>query len=160
MFNPKKTDDTEKSQGFSATANNSKAFSAYANAAEKNCSILNEWLTMRGDLESTGDILVKGKIHGNIQCKLLIVDTQAQVEGGIEAEEVVVRGATRGTIRAKSVRVEKTGNVDSEMYQESFSSEEGARIRGVLRNYDELDSHDHLPKIKLGETSQNGYVTQ
>jgi len=51
---------------------------------------------MKGDLESEGDILVKGKVLGNIKCKLLIVDVDALVEGGVEAEEVIIRGNSKG----------------------------------------------------------------
>ena len=98
----------------------------------KSNSIIDEWLTMRGDLESEGDILVKGRIRGNVTCKLLIIDEKASVEGGVVAEEAVVRGATTGTIRANRVRLESTARVDSEIFHRSFSVEEGARIEGAL----------------------------
>lgn len=112
--------------------------SAYANTAGANYSVINEWLTMKGDLESEADILIKGKVFGNIRCKLLIVDGNARVEGGIEADEVIVRGATKGTILAKRVRLEKTADVDSEIQHGSFSADEGARIRGALKFSDDL----------------------
>lgn len=104
---------------------------------DSNYSIINEWLTMRGDLESEGDILVKGKVHGNIKCKLLIVDVDAQIEGGIVADEVVVRGRTKGVIDANKVRLEKSAIVDSEITHMTFSAEEGARIKGSLKFRDE-----------------------
>jgi cytoskeletal protein CcmA (bactofilin family) len=111
--------------------------SAYANTADANYSIINEWLVMKGDLESEADILVKGKIYGNVKCKMLIVDAGAMIEGGIEAEEVVIRGATKGVIVTKKVRLEKTAEVDSEIHHQSFSAEEGAKIRGALRFSDD-----------------------
>ena len=141
MFSAKKpegTFETEKTSLSTISNTNSRAFAAHAEAGAANCSIINEWLTMRGDLESEGDILIKGKVHGNITCKLLIVDVEAAIEGGIDCDDVVIRGATRGVIKAKRVRLEKTANVDGEIYQESFSAEEGARIRGALRHCDEL----------------------
>jgi cytoskeletal protein CcmA (bactofilin family) len=99
--------------------------------------MVDEFLTMKGDLESEGDIHVKGKVFGNIRCKLLIVEVDALVEGGVEAEEVIVRGNAKGTIQADRVRLEKTANVDSEIRHTSFSAEEGARIKGSLRSKDE-----------------------
>ena len=118
----------------------SRNFTTYANAAETNYSIINERLTMRGDLESEADILVKGNVYGNIKCKMLIVDVDALVEGGIIADEVVVRGRTKGVIRAKRIRFEKTAQVDSEIFHDSFAAEEGARIRGALRFTEDLAS--------------------
>jgi cytoskeletal protein CcmA (bactofilin family) len=111
--------------------------SVYANTADANYSIINEWLVMRGDLESEADILVKGKIYGNVKCKMLIVDTGALIEGGIEADEVVVRGATKGIMLTKKVRFEKTAEVDSEIHHQTFSAEEGAKIRGALKYSDD-----------------------
>lgn len=96
-------------------------------------SIVDEHLNMKGDLESDGDILVKGKVLGNIKCKLLIIDTDASVEGGVVAEEVIIRGTTKGTIHATRVKLEKTANVDSEICHQTFAAEEGARITGALR---------------------------
>lgn len=99
-------------------------------------SVINEWLKMRGDLEGDGDILVKGHVHGNIRCKTLIVDLGALVEGGIDAEDVIVRGTARGTIRTHRIRLEKTALVDAEIYHESFSAEEGARVKGMMHAHE------------------------
>ncbi len=103
-------------------------------------SIVDEFLTMKGDLESEGDIHVKGKVLGNIRCKLLIIEVDALVDGGVEAEEVIIRGNTKGTIEADRVRLEKTANVDSEICHRTFSAEEGARIKGSLRSKEELSA--------------------
>ncbi|MGQ0456352.1 MAG: bactofilin family protein [Hyphomicrobium sp.] len=142
MFNAKKPDVaagplTASAHAAPAAVASLKPFVAYSKDQEPCYSIINEWLSMRGDLESTGDILIKGKVHGNIRCRMLIIDADAQVEGGIWSEELVIRGATRGVIHAKKVRVEKSGDVDSEIFHETLSTEEGARVRGSLRNFQE-----------------------
>lgn len=116
---------------------NGQAFAIQASASDANCSIINEWLTMRGDLESQGDILVKGKVHGNITCKMLIVDCDALIDGGIIADDVVIRGATRGVIRAHRIRLERSADVEGELFQQTFSAEEGAKVRGALRDLSE-----------------------
>jgi cytoskeletal protein CcmA (bactofilin family) len=128
---------------------NSSNFASHATASDANCSIINEWLTMRGDLESQGDILVKGKVHGNIACRMLIVDSDAIIDGGITAEEIVIRGTTRGSVKARRVRVERTANVEGEIYQESFASEEGAKVRGALHAYDSDGLSMHRPSAPV-----------
>jgi cytoskeletal protein CcmA (bactofilin family) len=95
-------------------------------------SVVNERLVLRGDLESDDDVLVKGKVFGNIHCKLLIIDKGARVEGNITAQDVVVRGATKGSIKATRVRLESTAVVASDIHHASFCAEEGARIHGSL----------------------------
>jgi len=106
---------------------------AYDKARASGHSIVDECLVMKGDLESEGDILVKGKVLGNIRCKVLIIDIGALVEGGVEAEEVIIRGHSKGTVRANRVRLEKSASVDSDICHQTFSAEEGARIKGALR---------------------------
>lgn len=107
-----------------------------AHQAKEGFSVINEWLKMRGDLEGDGDILVKGEVYGNVRCKMLIVDHGALVEGGIEADDVIIRGTARGTIKTKRIRLEKTALVDCEIYHQSFSAEEGARVKGMMHAYD------------------------
>ena len=96
-------------------------------------SVIDEWLVMKGDLESEGDILVKGKVLGNVRCKVLIVDKEAVIEGGIIAEEVFVRGTTTGKIRARRVNLQETAKVLSEIEHQTFAAEEGAHIEGALK---------------------------
>lgn len=115
---------------------------AHGQGPDGNYSIINEWLIMRGDLESEADILVKGKIFGNVKCKMLIIDAGAHVEGGIEADDIIVRGSTKGVIVGKKVRFEKTADVDSEIHHLSFAAEEGAKIRGALRYGDDVSGVD------------------
>ena len=126
---PHEGDRAPATSGYSAQNN---SISVSTRSREANYSIINEWLKMRGDLESEGDILVKGKVLGNIKCNLLIIDIDAMVEGGITADEVVIRGQTKGVINATKVRLEKTAHVDSEICHNVFSAEEGARIKGAL----------------------------
>jgi cytoskeletal protein CcmA (bactofilin family) len=109
------------------------ARAAYDKTRASGHSIVDECLTMKGDLESEGDILVKGKVYGNIRCKVLIIDTDALAEGGVEAEEVIIRGNSKGTVKATRVRLEKSASVDSDICHQTFSAEEGARIKGALR---------------------------
>ncbi|MCB1485357.1 MAG: polymer-forming cytoskeletal protein [Hyphomicrobiaceae bacterium] len=117
-----------------------------ADAPKDAYSIINEWLTMRGELESDGDILVKGRVDGNLRCRMLIIDKGASVEGTIEAQDVVVRGCVRGTIRTKRIFLEKTAVVDCEIFQESFGAEEGARVKGTLHGSDDKTKMTVVPE--------------
>lgn len=127
-----------------------------ASKASASNSIIDEWLTMRGDLESEGDILVKGKIHGNIRCKLLVVDQNAMVEGGMIAEEVVVRGSISGEIRANRVRLEDSAVVDSDIFHRSFSVAEGAQIKGALHFQENPMSEASISEANVSEANVSG----
>ena len=146
MLGTRKSDSLGMVNGGSAASDRSSTIPSFHIAAAGESSrdtvhsIVDKHLTMRGDLESDGDILIRGKVIGNIKCKLLIVDADAQTEGGIEAEEVVIRGRAKGTIKAERVRLEKTAVIDCEIAQRSFAAEEGAKIKGSLRFLEEGES--------------------
>jgi len=93
---------------------------AYDKARPGSPSIIEEGLIMKGDLETEGDILVKGKVLGNIKCKVLIIDAGALVEGGVEADEVIIRGNSKGTIKATRVILEKSASVESDICHQTF----------------------------------------
>ena len=142
MFN-KKTDSNsyfanEQAQGADATSEAPASNVAIdisglnAETPQKSNSIIDEMLKMKGDLESDGDILIQGKVNGNVRCKLLVVDKGATVDGGISADEVIIRGTTNGKIQANRVRLEDTAHVSSEIFHRSFAVHEGARIEGAL----------------------------
>ena len=108
-------------------------------------STIDACLTMRGDLESDADILVKGKVFGNVTCNLLIVDGGANIEGGINAKEVVIRGKVNGIIKAEKVRLDQTAEVESDIYQNTFIAEEGARILGTLKSLKDAPKQSDKP---------------
>ena len=153
MFNSRKAETPSLSVGkaeaelaprasYAPAPSSSSSFGMQDKARAGHHSIVDEHLNMRGDLESDGDILVKGKVFGNIKCKLLIIDTDASVEGGVIADEVIIRGTTKGTINAIRVKLEKSAHVDSEICHQTFAAEEGARITGALRFAEEPLSED------------------
>ena len=93
-------------------------------------SVIDAWLTITGNLESQGDVRVEGQISGDIRCANLVIGRDATVNGDIVAEEAVVRGRVRGTIRANRVILQETACVESAIYHKILSVEEGASFEG------------------------------
>jgi cytoskeletal protein CcmA (bactofilin family) len=97
-------------------------------------SVIDAWLTMKGNLESEGDIQVDGKVQGHIRCTQLIVGKDASIDGDVLAAEVVIRGKVKGVIRANRVKLQETACVESEIFfQKSLGIEDGASFEGQIR---------------------------
>ncbi len=96
-------------------------------------SVIDSWLTIRGDLESEGEVQVDGTVNGDIRCAHLVVGKDAIIAGNITAEEVIVRGKVTGIIRALSVTLQDTAVVESEIYHKSLAVEQGACFDGHSR---------------------------
>jgi cytoskeletal protein CcmA (bactofilin family) len=93
-------------------------------------SVIDAWLTITGNLESQGDVRVEGQIAGDIRCSNLVVGRDATVSGDIVAEEAIVRGKVKGTIRANRVILQDTACVESAIYHKVLSIDEGASFEG------------------------------
>ncbi|HEX5998411.1 MAG TPA: polymer-forming cytoskeletal protein [Hyphomicrobiaceae bacterium] len=94
-------------------------------------SVIDAWLTISGNLESQGDIRVEGQVAGDIRCANLVVGRDATVSGDIVAEEAVVRGKVKGTIRANRVILQDTACVESAIYHKTLTVDEGATFDGT-----------------------------
>jgi cytoskeletal protein CcmA (bactofilin family) len=101
-------------------------------------SVIDAWLTMKGNLESEGDIQVDGKVQGHIRCTQLIVGKDAIIDGDVLAAEVVIRGRVKGVIRANRVKLQDTACVESEIFfEKSLGIEDGASFEGQIRRASE-----------------------
>ena len=94
-------------------------------------------LVITGNLESERDVQLDGELNGDIRCQQLIISKDAAINGNIVADEVVVRGKVKGTIRAGQVMLQDTARVESEIFHESLLIEEGAWFDGESHRTDQ-----------------------
>ena len=96
-------------------------------------SIIGADLTIRGDLICAGDLLIDGRVDGNITCRTLTLGAAPVINSKVEAETVRVCGAFSGEIRAQKVILTKTAKVNADIYQEVFELERGAVFEGRVQ---------------------------
>ena len=121
-------------------------------------SVIDAWLTMKGNLESEGDIQVDGKVQGHIRCMQLIVGKDATIDGDVVAAEVVVRGRVKGVIRANRVKLQETACVDSEIFfEKSLGIEDGASFEGQIRRVSQALAT--VAALKEGPTTGSSHAT-
>ena len=96
-------------------------------------SIISPDLKIIGDLKSSGDIQIDGRVEGDINSRLLTVGEQATVEGCIVAETVRISGTVLGQVRAKTVHLDKKARVTGDITHEILTMEAGAFFEGQIR---------------------------
>jgi len=64
-------------------------------------STISEDLTITGNVESKGELHLNGRVQGDVCCVALVLGKNAQLEGNVVAEDVMVRGRLIGSVRAK-----------------------------------------------------------
>ena len=98
-------------------------------------SVLGGGMTVAGDVTGQGELRIEGRVEGSVSTKgRVIVDASGEVEGGIEAEEVIASGKVSGNIKAKgAARLKKGCHVEADIEASVIELEEGGVVNGRLQ---------------------------
>jgi len=79
----------------------------------KNVSILNNLLSVKGDIEGGGSLIIGGDYEGNLSLNdTVFVEDGAKVTGNIRANSIKISGEVKGNIDAKVVEITKNGSLE------------------------------------------------
>lgn len=112
--------------------------------------------TVEGNISSSGEIHIEGELRGSVRAFTCLIDTEGQVNGGVSAQYVVVRGRVLGPITAAHVTIQKGAHVEGNVVHEGLSIEHGAFVMGSITQSNITDSSILSPgyNAKLG----NGFL--
>ena len=117
-------------------------------------STIGEDLTITGNVTSKGELHLNGQVHGDVHCVALVLGENAQVEGNVVAEDVMVRGRLIGSVRALNVMLQATAHVEGDLFHKSFCSiEQGTHFEGESRPSDAPLSVPEIPRQNHGKTT-------
>ncbi|OYV38573.1 MAG: hypothetical protein B7Z80_09635 [Rhodospirillales bacterium 20-64-7] len=96
-------------------------------------SIISADTTVRGDIQSVGELHVEGSVIGNINVAKLVITDGGNVTGDITASDVRICGTLTGAVRSKMVTLTTTARVTGDVYHEVLAIEAGASLEGQCR---------------------------
>jgi cytoskeletal protein CcmA (bactofilin family) len=99
-------------------------------------SLLGTDLRITGDISSSGEVQVDGRVEGDIIADCLIVSDTGVVDGAVAANSVRVLGTVNGPITAGSVKLGRSARVTGDIVHRTLSVEEGAFVSGHCRRSD------------------------
>ena len=104
-------------------------------------SILGSGVAWQGSLSGTGGIRIDGAFDGEIALRgLVVIGEQGRVTcKHIRAATVIIAGSVKGDITAGKVEIARTGRVWGDVVTTSFSTEEGAFLRGKITMEEQVD---------------------
>jgi cytoskeletal protein CcmA (bactofilin family) len=111
-------------------------------------SIVSAGAVLSGTLTSQGDYRIEGGVAGDIHCAGLTVSETGRVHGEIFAQDVIIRGAVRGSICAQKVVLCAGSRVEGDILQAVLVIENGAEFNGRCRH-----STDPVPRISSGKVA-------
>jgi cytoskeletal protein CcmA (bactofilin family) len=99
---------------------------------QSGASIISSGTTLKGDINSTGDIRIDGTLQGNINCSAkVVIGAHGVVEGDISGQQADIMGRINGTIKVKELLQLKGGsNVTGNIYASKLQIETSANFNG------------------------------
>lgn len=95
-------------------------------------SIIAAGTTLKGDINSSGDIRIDGTLHGNISSTAkVVIGANGVVEGDIAGQQADIMGRINGTIKVKELLQLKGGStVTGNIYASKLQIETNANFNG------------------------------
>ena len=104
----------------------------------------------------TGELHINGKIQDDVQCIALVLGVNAQLDGDVVAEDVIVRGRLTGSVRALRVMLQSQSHVEGNLFYRSLSVEQGTHFeRGSRPTEDPLSASAEVPTVD-SQPNRNG----
>jgi cytoskeletal protein CcmA (bactofilin family) len=107
-----------------------------ATTSSSGTSVIGNDLTLLGEkitIISQNKLQVDGHVRGNVHGKQVLITEHGSVVGMVCAESIEVRGAVRGAIRAVSVTLHATAQVEGDIMNQTLAISEGANFDGRVR---------------------------
>ena len=103
--------------------------------------VLGPGINWKGDLRGKGGVRIEGALEGEIAVRGLVIigETGRVTCETFKADTVIVAGAVNGEILAEKLEIRATGRVYGDVTTQSFSTEEGAFLRGKVTMLDNVD---------------------
>lgn len=124
-----KTDDKSRTDTSGSTGQFSRGTSATP-------SLISGDLKVIGNLESSGDLQIDGKVEGDIKSRSVTVGESAEVKGAIVADTARICGTVKGKVQASSVTLANTAKAKGDIVHQTLSIEAGAEFEGQVRRLD------------------------
>jgi len=96
-------------------------------------SVIESNLTIDGNLTCQGDLMINGRVHGDVIAQNLTISEFGSLQGNIQAGKVDSNGTIAGTITAKEVALGGTSSTHATIKAEKSNIKDGALINGDLK---------------------------
>ena len=100
---------------------------------ESKISNVSENLHIIGTVFSSGKISFNGSIKGSLESKSLYVGENGFIDGKVEADEAVILGRIKGTLKGNKVRLAASSRIEGDTYHQVIAIEDGAIYEGSIK---------------------------
>ncbi|MCL1044287.1 polymer-forming cytoskeletal protein [Shewanella electrodiphila] len=105
---------------------------------------------LTGNIKVAGDVLIAGKINGEIRASgNVTVEPSGVITGGVVCVEATVSGLINGNITCEKLSITNTGTFDGEVYSKRMEILDNGQFIGYRKAYDESLEYKSLLNEKV-----------
>jgi cytoskeletal protein CcmA (bactofilin family) len=112
-------------------------------------SIIASDVVITGNIRAAGEIQLDGTVEGDIDCGGLTLGETGTLTGALRADHATIRGTIKGSVRARTVMLERSATVVGDVTHESISIEAGAKIDGRFLHLDDINASAQQPSADV-----------
>jgi len=123
-------------------------------------SLIAQGTRIEGNMKFNEGLRVDGEVFGDVHAtpdentSLLVISEAAVVEGGIEADHVIINGTVRGPVHARELlELQPKAKIDGDVSYVALEMHQGATICGSLKPMMSGVSDEEKPLLKLATKS-------
>lgn len=118
-------------------------------------SVIGPGINWNGDLRGSGGVRIEGTLNGEVNIRGLVIigETGKVTCRELIAETAIIAGYLKGDIISEKLEIRSTGRVWGNVVTTSFSSEDGAFLRGQMRMEEKIELP--IPENSLEEGDLN-----
>ena len=95
-------------------------------------SVISSDTIIKGKIDFKGELLIEGKVSGDILGDNLTLGPSAEVDGKIIVKAITVQGSFTGFIRSDTVKLDSGSTVKGDIEHSEISIETGANFNGKV----------------------------
>ncbi len=135
------------------------------NPVERVTTVLGPGINWKGDLRGKGGVRIEGTLEGEIAVQGIVIvgETGRVTCKTFKAGTIIVAGSVNAEIVSEKLEIRATGRVYGDVTTQSFSTEEGAFLRGKVTMEEKVDLSDlpaptqeiEIPEPPAGQSTES-----
>lgn len=96
-------------------------------------SVLGSDVSITGNIQAESELHIDGRVEGDVTCSTLAQGAGSRINGSVTADTARIAGTIEGSVRAKTLTVERTARIVGDVEYEAITIESGGHVDGRLK---------------------------
>ena len=96
--------------------------------ATSSSSVIGVEMQINGNIKCSGNVVLKGKVKGNIECDHISISSEGFLKGNIKSLNTTIGGDFEGNVFADTLAIESTAKIKGNLHYNNLKAQGGATL--------------------------------